>query len=130
MKLTQKQMKDLWGDGGPYSEAHLSIQERILDGSVSRTFVFVQTVINPFTFRFVKKHIKDFSQDALVIHIINQGEYKNVEYGFESNVHGSEYVSQKDMNDANKILMETRKAIIRMHQFVIDCFSDKKSADE
>lgn len=108
-----------------YSQVNLEIEERILDNAVSRTFVYVKASINPFTYRFVKKHIKHFKNDPFVQHIMNQGKYKNFESGFESHVHGSEYISQKEMRNARKILIETRKAVIRMHQFVMDKSDNK-----
>ncbi|MBU0578536.1 hypothetical protein KKE34_01495 [Patescibacteria group bacterium] len=40
LKLTQKQRDQLWGLDGPYSEAKLIIETRILDDTVSRVFNF------------------------------------------------------------------------------------------
>lgn len=120
MKLTPKQTRELWGESGPYSQANLKIEERVLDDFVSRTFVYVKVSINPFTYRFVKKNLKHFETDILVQKIIAQGKYKNFEYGFESLVHGSECVTEEDIADAHHILIETRQAIIRMHQFVMN----------
>lgn len=112
----------MWGEDGPYSQAHLLIEERILDDSISRTFVYVQTLINPFTFRFVKKNVKSFSSDPMVLHILSMAEYKGTREGFVSIVHGEQLVDQGGRENAEKILIEARQAVIRMHQFVIDYF--------
>jgi hypothetical protein len=40
MNLTIKQITELWGEDGPYSEARLIIEHRILDDSISRTFLW------------------------------------------------------------------------------------------
>lgn len=124
--LTQKQMQELWGEDGPYSQAHLIVEERILDDSVSRTFLYVQTFINPFTFRFIKKHKKKFANDPMVNHILNMAEYKGLKDGFVSTVHGDQFVDGKDRDNAEKILVEARKAVIRMHQFVLETIQGKR----
>lgn len=124
-QLSQKDFEDLWGEGGPYSQAHLVTEERILDYSVSRTFLYVQAFINPFAFRFVKKNKKYFANDPMVQHILHMAEYKGHEEGFVSVVHGDQWVDEKDMDNAKKILVEVRQAIIRMHRFVMDCIAGK-----
>jgi len=55
MKLTQKQIDQLWGEHGPYSEAKLIIETRILDDRVSRIFIVVEVAINPLTFEIISK---------------------------------------------------------------------------
>jgi hypothetical protein len=54
MNLTDKQIAELWGGDGPYSEAKFIIESRILDDSVSRVFLRVEVNINPFTYRIIK----------------------------------------------------------------------------
>lgn len=125
MNLTSKQIRELWGEEGPYSQAHLIIEERILDNSVSRTFLYVQTFINPFTFRFIKKHKKHFAKDPMVNHILGMAEYKSPQEGFVSTVHGDQWANGKDRESAEKTLTEARWAVIRMHQFVMDCIAGK-----
>ncbi|MBI2634831.1 hypothetical protein HYW82_04155 [Candidatus Peregrinibacteria bacterium] len=58
MKLTQKQRDQLWGEHGPYSEAKLITETRILDDQVSRVFVVVEVAINPLTYEIIGKNIK------------------------------------------------------------------------
>ena len=45
MKLTSGQIDMLWGETGPYSEASLKKQVRVLDDSVSRIFLEVQNLV-------------------------------------------------------------------------------------
>lgn len=47
MKLTKKDTDKLWGEEGPYSEARLIVETRILDDRVSRIFLVVEVSINP-----------------------------------------------------------------------------------
>ena len=56
MKLTPKQIDGLWGETGPYSQANLIIQTRILDDRISRVFLVVEADINPLTYELIKKH--------------------------------------------------------------------------
>lgn len=125
MKLTPKQLHDLWGEGEPYSQVDLTKEERILGNELTRTFMYVQAFLNPFTYRFVKKHIKTFLNDPMVNHIVQHAEYQGQKKGFVSVVHGGEIADKRDRDNADKILLETRKAVIRMHQFVMDCISEK-----
>ncbi len=65
MHITKKQREELWGEGGPYSQANLIIEARILDDHVSRMFLVVEADINPFTYRMIKKHRVTFKDDAI-----------------------------------------------------------------
>src|SRR5258708_7863567 len=66
LKLTLKQRDQLWGENGPYSEACLILETRILDDFVSRIFINVEIHINPFTYKIIKKHRKVFIDDPLI----------------------------------------------------------------
>jgi len=70
-KLSQKQLDKLWGEDGPYSEADLSIQTRILDDRVSRVFINVEVKINPFTFEFIKKHRDKFKDNQIIQQLLD-----------------------------------------------------------
>jgi len=48
MKLTKKQRDQLWGESGPYSEAKIITETRILDDEVSRVFVVVEGSVKYF----------------------------------------------------------------------------------
>jgi len=97
-----------------------------LGNEVTRTFMYVQAFLNPFTYRFVKKHIKSFTADPLVSHIVLHAKYQGPQKGFVAIIHGGEIVDKKAQANAEKILVEARKAVIRMHQFVLDCIAEKK----
>ena len=43
----------LWGETGPYSQANLRKEARILDDQVSRVFLVVEADINPTTFEII-----------------------------------------------------------------------------
>ena len=71
MDLTDKQTAELWGEDGPYSEARFIIEHRILDDSVSRIFLRVEVNVNPFTYKIIKKHRKEFINDEEVQKILD-----------------------------------------------------------
>ena len=54
-KLSSMEREMLWNENGPYSEAKIVINTRILDDRVSRVTVEVEGHINPTTFKIVKK---------------------------------------------------------------------------
>ena len=56
MNLTPKRIDKLWGETGPYSQANLVIQTRILDNKISCVFLVVEADINPLTYELIKKH--------------------------------------------------------------------------
>lgn len=122
MNLTAKQIAELWGEEGPYSEARSLIEHRILDDSVSRIFLRVEVNINPFTFKAVKKHRKEFIDDEMVQNILDNSRYLGFKNGyiaipFEgkfSTDNGDDVIKQ-----AEEILEETKQAVIRMHKYVI-----------
>jgi len=115
-----------WSDEGPYSQAYLKIERRILDDKLARTFLQVEAQINPYTYRLIKKHKKYFKEDLFICSIIETGRDFGLEQGFIAlpfQVQISGWPSKLDeehlFNEANKMLAETEKAIIKMHEFVI-----------
>ncbi|MBI2038204.1 MAG: hypothetical protein HYT15_04790 [Candidatus Magasanikbacteria bacterium] len=128
MKLTNKQREELWGEIGPYSQLNLKIETRILDDSVSRVFVIVESEINPFTFEFVKKNRDKFTGDKIILKsLLDNGIYEGETYGYVSCIYLKELIAEKDNltgNDeafeiANKILEAVQETIIKMHEFVM-----------
>ncbi|MBI3290869.1 hypothetical protein HYZ76_01145, partial [Candidatus Falkowbacteria bacterium] len=65
-KISQNDQEMLWGETGPYSEAKIVINTRILDDSVSRVMVEVEANINPTTFKIIKKNIGLFADDLVI----------------------------------------------------------------
>ena len=74
MNLTQKQKDRLWGVNGPYSQANLIIQTRILDDKVSRIFLSVEAEINPLTFELLEKHRAQFIDDQKILQLLDCAE--------------------------------------------------------
>lgn len=125
MRLTEKQKKELWGESGPYSEAKLSFEHRILDNAVTRVLVCVEVNINPFTYKLIKKNKKDFASDEMVQYFLNYAQYQGLENGYYSSPYQVKFFlddgGEKLMiSEANKALVEVKTAIIRMHSYVID----------
>ena len=119
MKLTQKQRDKLWGEDGPYSQAQIIIEERILDDSVSRVFVDVEVHINPFTFGLIKKNRDLFTDDIMIQQVLDHAEFRGQLYGYVSCVFRNEYRNEDVMKEAKEHLMYTRNTIIKMHKFVL-----------
>ena len=125
MKLNEKEQEMLWGDCGPYSEAKIIINTRILDDSVSRIMVEVEGNINPTTFKIVKKYKKEFVDDPIIIDLLDKARYEGRGYGYHICSSMEEYVSEDVMDDAIKRLEYMKASIIKMHKFVL-----KKLADD
>lgn len=120
MKLTQKQRDKLWGEDGPYSEAHLTIETRILDDSVSRIFVSVEVHINPFTYETIKQNRDRFDDDILIQQLIDHSEYRGQAFGYVSCAFQDEYTDENVMREAQEHLDYAKRTIIKMHKFVLD----------
>lgn len=120
MKLTQKQRDELWGEQGPYSEARLSIETRILDDSVSRIFIVVEVSINPLTYKIISKTLKQFVNDKMITQLISHAENRGQNFGYVSMTFISEYKNESVMEEAQNALKYAKATIIKMHKFVMD----------
>jgi len=120
MKLTKKDREMLWGESGPYSEAKIVINTRILDDSVSRVMIEVEGNINPTTFKIVKKNIGKFANDEIILQLIESAIYRGEEYGYQIATSYEEFTDNEVMKKARKELDRVKAAIIKMHRFVMD----------
>lgn len=120
MKLTKKQRDELWGDQGPYSEARLSIETRILDDSVSRIFIVVEVSINPLTYKIISETLKQFKNDKMITQLISHAENRGQNFGYVSMAFISEYNDESAMKEAQNALKYAKATIIKMHKFVMD----------
>ena len=124
MTLTQEDRRSLWSGEGPYSEVKMSIQTRILDDQISRVFLEVETYINPYTFRLVKKFRKLFENDQIIQQLLDHSEFRGTGYGYVSCAYSQEYRSEK-LEEANFHLKYAEEAVIRMHKFVLKLLKTK-----
>lgn len=122
-KLTKRQCDQLWGETGPYSQAQLIFETRILDDKVTRTFLIVEVNINPFTFELIQKHRTAFKDDEQVLQLLDHADYQGQAYGYVSSVFQEEYNDESVLLDAQRHLDYSRETIIRMHRFVLDYLS-------
>ncbi len=120
MKLTPKQRDKLWGKTGPYSQANLIIQTRILDDSISRVFLVVEADINPLTYELVKKHRGKFIDDPKILQLIDYAEYRGQEFGYVVSSFEAEYRNESVMREAQERLKYTIETLIKMHKFAMD----------
>ena len=123
----KKQIDKLWGEDGPYSEADLSIQMRILDDQVSRIFINVEVKINPFTFEFIKKHRDQFKDNPMIQQLLDHAEYHGQSVGYVSCVFEDEFVDKGVMERAQQHLDYARETIVLMHKFVMDYLGISKT---
>ncbi len=122
MDLTDKQTAELWGEDGPYSEARFIIEHRILDDSVSRIFLRVEVNVNPFTYKIIKKHRKEFINDEMVQKLLDNSKYLGFKDGYLAIPFEGKFLTDDDrevVEEARKILKETKRAVIRMHEYVM-----------
>ena len=126
-KLSQKQLDKLWGEDGPYSEADLSIQTRILDDRVSRVFINVEVKINPFTFELVEKYRNNFKGNPMIQQLLDNAEYRGPSMGYVTCAFEDEFTDKKVMERAHKHLDYARETIILMHEFVMDYLGISKT---
>ena len=126
-KLTKKQKDLLWSDGGkgPYSQANLIKQIRILDDSVSRVFLVVEAEINPTTFEIVNenRHDNEFKNDVIIQQLLDKAEYRGPQFGYVVAAFEEEYRNNEVLARAEYALKYTQESIIKMHKYIIENFS-------
>ena len=122
----------MWGETGPYSQVNLKIESRILDDSLNRVFVMVETEINPLTFELVKKNRDKFKKNKMIQGILDNSEFKGENYGYFSCAYREELMREGDMhaNDkpieiAHEILTVAQGGIIEMHEFVMGLINEE-----
>ncbi|OHA62525.1 MAG: hypothetical protein A2556_00600 [Candidatus Vogelbacteria bacterium RIFOXYD2_FULL_44_9] len=123
--LSQKQIDRLWGEDGPYSQANLRKEVRILDDRVSRTFLIVEVDINPTTYKIVRKnrHKKEFKDDQRVQQLLDHSENREPYSGYVSMSFEREYTDESAVYSAEAVLSDVQKTIIKMHKFVMDNYA-------
>lgn len=119
-KLSQTQLDKLWGEDGPYSQANIIIQTRILDAHVSRVFVEVEVDINPLTYEIIKQNRDHFKSDPMVSQLIDHADYRGPAFGYVSCAFSAEYIDESVMKEAKKRLEYCTKTIIKLHKFVMN----------
>lgn len=120
MRLTKKLRDELWGEDGPYSQASIIIQTRILDNHVSRVFVEVEADINPLTYKLISQNRDKFSDDEKIQQLIDHADYRGQKFGYVTSAFSREYSEESVMRAAELALAYTKETIIKMHKFVID----------
>lgn len=118
MELTEKQREQLWGDDGPYSQVNLIVQDRILDDSVSRTFLVVEAEINPLTFEIVRDHREEFKDNVMIQQLLDMADYRG-KFGYVIASYDAEFMNQEDMEKAQRAAEYTRGVVILMHRFTM-----------
>ena len=113
-----------WGETGPYSEAKMILNTRILDDGISRVTVEIDGNINPTTFKIVKKNKKVFAKDPVIIDLLESARYEGTDWGYHVSLGYEELRTDEDgekvMDRARNKLQILKDAIIRMHEFVLD----------
>lgn len=127
LKLTQKHSDELWGGEGPYSEARLIFESRILDDSVSRVFVVVEASINPLTYKIIKQNRHHFEDDPKIQQLLDHADYRGPAFGYVTMGYCNEYFGKNELKEADKALEYTKETIIKMHKFVMDLLEDTEN---
>lgn len=126
MKLTRKKRDELWGEDGPYSEAWLIVETRILDESVSRIFLNVEVHINPFTYKFIMQHREKFVDDPMIQQLLDHSEFRGQAHGYVTSAFLDEYTDDNVMEEAQQHLEYAKSTIIEMHKFVLNAILEKE----
>jgi len=119
MKLSKALKDKLWGEAGPYSQAKLIIETRILDDKVSRVFAVVECEINPLTYEIIKQNRDHFKRDQKIQQLLDHSEYRGHEFGYVSMAFQEELVNDQIWKRAYVHLDYTKETIIKMHKFVM-----------
>ena len=119
--LTEKQRKEIWGEEGPYSEAYLTFETRIIDDEISKIILKVEVSINPLTFELINQNKDVFLDDRRIQAILEYAEFTNDLRGYEACLFSVPYKSDM-LKIANDVLKETEEAIIKMHKFVMNYY--------
>ena len=120
IKLSPKERDELWGETGPYSEARIIINHRLLDKSVSRVFIEVEVAINPFTYKFIKKNRKEFEDDPMIQQLLDHAKFRGQAHGYVSCAFHSQYINKGVMDQAKEHLEYAKETIIKMHKRVLN----------
>ncbi|TSC59530.1 MAG: hypothetical protein Greene041662_439 [Candidatus Peregrinibacteria bacterium Greene0416_62] len=121
MKISDNDRDMLWGEDGPYSEAKLVLNTRILDDHVSRVMVEVEANINPTTFRIIKKNKHHFANDPVLTQLLETARYDGKHNGYLVSAGVEEWSDDPAvMKRAQERLRYMKDAIMRMHEFVIE----------
>ncbi len=120
MKLSQKQLEELWGEGGPYSQVRIVIEARILDDRVSREFVEVEADINPLTFKIIEQSRKKFKDDIAIQQLLDYADYRGQNFGYVVSAFSREYTDKSVMEEARAAAETAKATVIKMHQFVME----------
>lgn len=118
MNLSDEQREKLWGEDGPYSQVNLIVQDRILDDSISRTFLVVEAEINPLTFEMINNNREEFKDSEIIRQLLDKADYRG-KFGYVICSYEKEFRNKKDMEKAQQAVEYTRKAIILMHRFAM-----------
>ena len=121
MPLTNRQIDQLWGENGPYSQVQLIIETRILDEQVTRVFANVETDVNPFTFRYIKKNRDKFADDQKIQQLLDHSDYRGQDFGYVSLAYSEQLDLQgSSLAGAQFAVERCKETIIKMHRFVME----------
>ncbi len=125
MKLSQKQLDKLWGGDGPYSQASLIFETRILDDKVSRIFLNVEVSVNPLTFEIILQNRAEFKDDPMIQQLLDHADDRGQEFGYVTSAFQEEYTGEDVLFEAKKRLEYAEKTLIKMHKFVMNLLDIK-----
>ncbi|MBI5619480.1 hypothetical protein HY950_00785 [Candidatus Gottesmanbacteria bacterium] len=117
----------LWGGDGPYSEAHLIVETRILDDRVSRIFIVVEVSINPYTYECIRAHRTLFKSDEMIQQLLDHSEYRGQPDGYVSMAFIDEYRDSEVMEMAQEAIGRCKDTIIKMHKFVMQQLNKERA---
>ena len=106
----------LWGDGCPYSQVRVEREIRIMGNSITREMFYVFANINPTTIQVLQRGRKKIT-DPAVLKIVDEAKYRGPQDGY---VYWPTDRLQNNIDEANKLGLETAKVIESMHALIIE----------
>lgn len=119
MKLSDKQIAELWGEDGPYSEVHITRESRVLDDEISREFYSVVLKINPTTVKVLKKE-KLRSDKKYIKNLLSLAEYKSWEEGYIVVLYNRQNIDESVEIEAYKVYREAQTLVCELHSIMME----------
>lgn len=121
MKLSDHQRSRLWGEDGPYSQARLVFESRIFDDQISENVLLIEVSINPFTWEIIEKADVSFRHDTQVRELMENSYCLDEDKGYVAKICFGVFTGDESvLRNAQKYLESIQKALIRMHEYVME----------
>lgn len=115
MRIDDLSVVNLWSENLPYSEVHLRREVRIIGDMVSSEWLYLEVLVNPFTYRTVQRKRGEIKSDFIQKFLEEANHIPEYDDGYEwvLRFHITEQES------AERRLEEAQAAVIEMQKLVM-----------